>query len=64
MLDEPPWTLIFSGGISWEEKLKEYLENYGEVGQTAVMREKFTVRPRGFGFAVLSDSSVLEHSHH
>ena len=49
------------GGISWEEKLKEY---YGEVVQTVVMREKFTVRLRGLGFVVLSYPSVLEHSHH
>ena len=45
------------GGISWEEKLKEY---YGEVVQT----ENFTVRPWDFGFVVLSELSVLEHSHH
>ena len=52
---------LFIGGISWEEKLKEYFENYGEV----VMREKFTVQPRGFGFVVLSDPSMLSgHTHH
>ena len=52
---------LFSGGILWEEKLKEY---YGEVVQTVVMRERFTVRPMGFGFVVLSDTLVLEHSRH
>ena len=51
---------LFIGGISWEEKLKEYFENYGEV----LMREKFAVPPRGFGFVVLSDPSVPEHSLH
>ena len=54
---------LFIGGISWEtteEKLKEYFENYGEVVQTVVMREKFTGRPRGFGFVVFSDPSVLD----
>ncbi|KAF4351641.1 hypothetical protein CsatB_025607 [Cannabis sativa] len=54
---------LFIGGISWEtteEKLKEYFENYGEVLQTVVMREKFTGKPRGFAFVVFSDPSVLD----
>lgn len=54
---------LFIGGVSWEtteEKLKEYFENYGEVVLTVVMREKFTGRPRGFGFVVFADPSVLD----
>lgn len=54
---------LFIGGISWEtneEKLKEYFDNYGEVLQTVVMRDKFTGRPRGFGFVIFSDPSVLD----
>ncbi|GMN53349.1 hypothetical protein TIFTF001_022477 [Ficus carica] len=54
---------LFVGGISWEtneEKLKEYFDNYGEVLQTVVMRDKFTGRPRGFGFVIFSDPSVLD----
>ncbi|PON33814.1 Splicing factor-like protein [Parasponia andersonii] len=54
---------LFIGGISWEtteDKLKEYFENYGEVLQTVVMREKFTGKPRGFAFVVFADPSVLD----
>lgn len=54
---------LFIGGISWEtneDKLKEYFGNYGEVLQTVVMRDKVTGRPRGFGFVVFADPSVLD----
>lgn len=53
---------LFIGGISWEtseEKLKDYFGNYGEVVLTSVMREKLTGQPRGFGFVVFADPSVL-----
>ena len=54
---------LFRGGISWEtteEKLKEYFENYGDVVQTVVMRDKTTGRPRGFGFVVFANPSILD----
>jgi RNA recognition motif-containing protein len=54
---------LFIGGISWdtnEEKLKEHFSNYGDVLNTSVMREKNTGKPRGFGFVVFSDPSVLD----
>lgn len=54
---------LFIGGISWEtteERLKEYFENYGDVLQTVVMRDKTTGRPRGFGFVVFADPSILD----
>ncbi|KAA0050741.1 heterogeneous nuclear ribonucleoprotein 1-like [Cucumis melo var. makuwa] len=54
---------LFIGGISWEtseDKLKDYFSNYGEVMHTVVMRDKITSRPRGFGFVVFSDPSVLD----
>ncbi|CAI8603030.1 unnamed protein product [Vicia faba] len=54
---------LFIGGISWdtnEEKLKEHFGNYGDVLNTSVMREKNTGKPRGFGFVVFSDPSVLD----
>ncbi|KAF8388265.1 hypothetical protein HHK36_026931 [Tetracentron sinense] len=54
---------LFIGGISWEtseERLMEYFGNYGEVSQTVIMRDKITGRPRGFGFVVFSDPSVLD----
>lgn len=54
---------LFIGGIPWDtsdEKLKEYFGKYGEVVQAVVMRDKTTGRPRGFGFVVFSDPSVLD----
>ena len=54
---------LFIGGISWEtteEKLNEYFGSYGEVSQTVVMRDKATGRPRGFGFIVFADPSILD----
>ena len=54
---------LFIGGIAWdttEEKLGEYFGQYGEVAQTVIMRDKTTGRPRGFGFVVFSDPSVLD----
>ncbi|KAJ4722785.1 heterogeneous nuclear ribonucleoprotein 1-like [Melia azedarach] len=54
---------LFIGGISWEtseDRLKEYFCQYGDVLQTVVMREKTTGRPRGFGFVVFADPSILD----
>ncbi|XP_052208174.1 heterogeneous nuclear ribonucleoprotein 1-like isoform X2 [Diospyros lotus] len=54
---------LFIGGISWEtdeDKLKDHFGLYGEVLQTVVMRDKTNGRPRGFGFVVFSDPSVLD----
>ena len=54
---------LFIGGIAWdtsEETLTEYFTQYGQVTQAVIMREKPTGRPRGFGFVVFSDPSVLD----
>lgn len=54
---------LFIGGISWdttEDKLKEHFSHYGDVLNTSVMREKNTGKPRGFGFVVFSDPSILD----
>nr|GLL43556.1 heterogeneous nuclear ribonucleoprotein 1-like [Ipomoea trifida] len=54
---------LFIGGISWEtdeDKLKDYFQHYGEVIQTVVMRDKVSGKPRGFGFVVFADPSVLD----
>lgn len=54
---------LFIGGISWEtseDKLKDHFNSYGEVMHTVVMRDKITSKPRGFGFVVFADPSVLD----
>ncbi|KAL5711961.1 hypothetical protein ACHQM5_014182 [Ranunculus cassubicifolius] len=54
---------LFIGGISWdtsEDKLNEHFGAYGEVTQSVIMRDKITGRPRGFGFVVFADPSILD----
>lgn len=54
---------VFIGGIAWdtsEDTLRDYFTQYGDVSQAVIMREKPTGRPRGFGFVVFSDPSVLD----
>ncbi|KAK1420574.1 hypothetical protein QVD17_22280 [Tagetes erecta] len=54
---------LFIGGIAWdttEQTLTDYFTNYGVVSQTVIVRDKTTGRPRGFGFVVFSDPSVLD----
>ncbi|CAI9297369.1 unnamed protein product [Lactuca saligna] len=54
---------LFIGGIAWdttEETLRDYFSKYGHVSQTVIMRDKTTGRPRGFGFVVFSDPSLLD----
>ena len=45
---------------SLAEKLREYFEQYGEVIETPIMKEKMTQRPRGFGFVIFADPNVAE----
>ncbi|XP_027163364.1 heterogeneous nuclear ribonucleoprotein 1-like [Coffea eugenioides] len=54
---------LFVGGIAWdteENRLKDYFNKYGEVTHAAIMRDKATGQPRGFGFVVFSDPSILD----
>ncbi|KAI4373882.1 hypothetical protein MLD38_011945 [Melastoma candidum] len=54
---------LFIGGISWEtteDLLRDHFSRYGDVIRTAVIRDKVTDRPRGFGFVVFSDPAVLD----
>ncbi|XP_057470765.1 heterogeneous nuclear ribonucleoprotein 1-like [Actinidia eriantha] len=59
---DPDQGNLFIGGSSWEtneDKLKDHFEIYGEVFQTVIMRDKTNGRPRGFGFVVFADPSIL-----
>lgn len=54
---------LFIGGIAWdttEDKLTDYFTRYGDVSQVVIMRDKTTGRPRGFGFVIFSDPSILD----
>lgn len=54
---------LFVGGISWdtnEDRLREYFQNFGEVVEAVIMKDRSTGRARGFGFIVFSDPAVAE----
>ncbi|KAI3434176.1 uncharacterized protein J3R85_006825 [Psidium guajava] len=54
---------LFVGGISWdtnEERLRDYFQNFGEVVEAVIMRDRATGRARGFGFVVFADPAVAE----
>jgi len=49
---------VFVGGLSWqttEDGLRYYFEKYGELTDVALMTDKRTGQPRGFGFITLKD---------
>ncbi|KAK9086933.1 hypothetical protein Syun_029327 [Stephania yunnanensis] len=54
---------LFIGGISWdtnEDRLKDYFQNFGEVVEAVIMKDRTTGRARGFGFVVFADPAVAE----
>ncbi|KAK9107077.1 hypothetical protein Syun_023088 [Stephania yunnanensis] len=54
---------LFISGISWDtnkDRLKEYFQNFGEVVETVIMKDRTTGRVRGFGFVVFTDPAVEE----
>jgi len=51
---------IFVGGLSWQttaDGLRFYFEKFGELSDVALMTDKRTGQPRGFGFITLKDPS-------
>ena len=51
---------IFIGGLSWQttiDGLKFYFEKFGELSDVALMTDKHTGQPRGFGFITMCDSA-------
>merc|ERR1712023_466086 len=54
---------LFIGGVSWqtsEEGLANYFKKFGELVDVALMKNKHTGQPRGFGFVKFRDSSVVD----
>lgn len=49
---------IFVGGVSWqtnENSLRNYFGKFGELDDVALMMDKRTGQPRGFGFVTFKD---------
>lgn len=54
---------LFIGGISWdtnEDRLRDYFQNFGEVVEAVIMKDRTTGRARGFGFVIFADPAVAE----
>ena len=51
---------IYVGNLSYdttEAKLQEAFEQYGQVESARIVMDKYTNRPRGFGFVEMPDES-------
>eukprot|EP01032_Pedospumella_encystans_P028285 gene28285-31945_t len=54
---------IFIGGLSWqttEHNLRSYFEKYGELSDVALMIDKRSGKPRGFGFIKMKDPAAAD----
>ncbi|GLD98452.1 hypothetical protein PINS_up007149 [Pythium insidiosum] len=54
---------LFIGGVSWEtteDGLRSHFGKYGALTDAALMKDKFTGQPRGFGFVTFADASVID----
>ncbi|KAG5191623.1 hypothetical protein JKP88DRAFT_174372 [Tribonema minus] len=54
---------IFVGGIAWQttdSALRYYFERFGELDDIALMKDKMTGQPRGFGFIKFKDPAIAE----
>lgn len=52
---------LFVGGLSWEtteEKLKSVYQEFGEVSEVQIMRDRISGKARGFGFVTYTDPEV------
>mmetsp|Transcript_13458 Transcript_13458/g.20242 ORF Transcript_13458/g.20242 Transcript_13458/m.20242 type:complete len:452 (+) Transcript_13458:58-1413(+) len=54
---------LFVGGLSWQttdDGLKYYFEKFGELVDVALMTDKRTGQPRGFGFISFKDPAAVD----
>eukprot|EP00601_Ochromonadales_sp_CCMP2298_P032991 CAMPEP_0173363900 /NCGR_PEP_ID=MMETSP1144-20121109/22665_1 /TAXON_ID=483371 /ORGANISM="non described non described, Strain CCMP2298" /LENGTH=223 /DNA_ID=CAMNT_0014313947 /DNA_START=150 /DNA_END=817 /DNA_ORIENTATION=+ len=54
---------IFIGGLSWmttDQHLRKYFEKYGELADVALMIDKRSGKPRGFGFIKMKDPAAAD----
>lgn len=53
---------LFIGGLSWgvsEDALEKYFEQFGDILEVVVIRDRNTSKPRGFGFVTFKDEDAL-----
>lgn len=54
---------LFIGGLSWgtsEETLQSGFEEFGEVEEVVIPRDRHTGKSRGFGFVLFADEEGAE----
>ncbi|XP_052175611.1 heterogeneous nuclear ribonucleoprotein 1 [Diospyros lotus] len=54
---------LFVGGIAWEtteERFTSYFCKFGEITDSVIMMDRFSGRPRGFGFVTFADPAVAD----
>ncbi|EEE57298.1 hypothetical protein OsJ_07373 [Oryza sativa Japonica Group] len=54
---------IFIGGLPKDTTMgtfKEYFGKYGEIVDAVIMKDRFTQKPRGFGFITFADPAVVD----
>ncbi|MQL90928.1 hypothetical protein Taro_023526 [Colocasia esculenta] len=56
------YTKIFVGGLAWEtqrETMRRYFEQFGEIQEAVVIRDKNTGRSKGYGFVTFKDAESV-----
>lgn len=56
---------VFVGGLSWQtttDGLRYYFEKFGELTDVALMSDKRSGQPRGFGFITFRDPAGMPYS--
>ncbi|TXG68587.1 hypothetical protein EZV62_003522 [Acer yangbiense] len=54
---------LFVGGVSWEtteDAFADYFSQYGEIVDSILMMDRYTGRPRGFGFVTFADPAIAD----
>ncbi|CAD6265667.1 unnamed protein product [Miscanthus lutarioriparius] len=54
---------IFIGGLSKDTSMstfKEHFGNYGDIIDAVIMKDRYTQKPRGFGFITFADPAVVD----
>eukprot|EP00029_Vermamoeba_vermiformis_P005305 TRINITY_DN1804_c0_g1_i1.p1 TRINITY_DN1804_c0_g1~~TRINITY_DN1804_c0_g1_i1.p1 ORF type:complete len:293 (-),score=69.65 TRINITY_DN1804_c0_g1_i1:110-988(-) len=54
---------IFVGGLSWtttEDSLRAYFEQFGDIREVIIMRDKLSGRSRGFGFVSFVNKDAVD----
>ncbi|MEI6613446.1 MAG: RNA-binding protein [Chrysiogenales bacterium] len=54
---------IYVGNLPWEiteEDLRKAFEEFGQVASATIIKDKFTNKPRGFGFVEMPEKAEAE----